>query len=197
MAAWVAPAVSVAWVPWEALRLPTSPVVPVVSVAQAEQVVWPLPVEPVDPTGLAGQGMRVAQLPRVSCQRAVALALPEPVVPWHLAEPSAAVELQAVPAQLALPVQPVAVGHEAVGVPRVPSHLEQPAELGHSEPLEHLALLERSELQGRWVLLERWVPKKHPGPWEPQVAWECLAGLARWVRKGNSVQKVEWAPPEH
>ena len=27
----------------------------------------------------------------------------------------------------------------------MPSHLEQPAELGHSEPLEHLALLERSE----------------------------------------------------
>ena len=61
-----------------------APVVPVVSVAQ---VVWPLPVEPVDPTGLAGQGMRVAQLPRVSCQRAVALAQQEP---------SAAVELQVV-----------------------------------------------------------------------------------------------------
>lgn len=132
--------------------MPMAPVVPVVSVAQ---VVWPLPVEPVDPTGLAGQGMRVAQLPRVSCQRAVALALPEPVVPWHLAEPSAAVELQVVSAQLVLAVQPVAAGHEAAGVPRVPSHLEQPAELGHSEPLEHLALLERSELQGRWVLLER------------------------------------------
>lgn len=112
-----------------------APVVPVVSVAQ---VVWPLPVEPVDPTGLAGQGMRVAQLPRVSCQRAVALALPEPVVPWHLAEPSAAVELQVVSAQLVLAVQPVAAGHEAAGVPRLPSH---------SEPLEHLALLERSELQ--------------------------------------------------
>ncbi|MDK4276719.1 hypothetical protein QPX37_11215 [Corynebacterium accolens] len=124
-----------AWGPWEALRLPMAPVVPVVSVAQ---VVWPLPVEPVDPTGLAGQGMRVAQLPRVSCQRAVALALPEPVVPWHLAEPSAAVELQVVSAQLVLAVQPVAAGHEAAGVPRLPSH---------SEPLEHLALLERSELQ--------------------------------------------------
>ena len=124
--------------------MPTSPVVsvastmPVERVERVEQVVWPLPVEPVDPTGLAGQGMRVAQLPRVSCQRAVALALPELVVPWHLAEPSAAVELQAVPAQLALPVQPVAAGHVAAGVPRVPSH---------SEPLEHLALLERSELQ--------------------------------------------------
>ena len=104
--------------------MPMAPVVSVVSVAQAEQVVWPLPVEPVDPTGLAGQGMRVAQLPRVSCQRAVALALPEPVVPWHLAEPSAAVELQAVPAQLALPVQPVAAGHVAAGVPRLPSHSE-------------------------------------------------------------------------
>lgn len=168
MAARVAPAVPVAWVPWEALRLPTSPVVPVVQAAstmpveRVEQVVGPLPVEPVDPTGLAGQGMRVAQLPRVSCQRAVALALPEPVVPWHLAEPSAAVELQAVPAQLALPVQPVAAGHVAAGVPRVPSHLEQPAELGHSEPLEHLALLERSEPPGCWV------PRKNLGRQEQQ-----------------------------
>lgn len=106
-------------------------------------------------------------------------------MPRQRAEPSVAVELQVVAVQLALPVQPVAAGHEAVGVPRVPSHLEQPAELGHSEPQEHL------------VLLERWVPKKHPGPWEPQVAWERLVGLARWARKGHSVQKVEWAPPEH
>lgn len=99
--AWVALAVSVAWVPWEALRLPMAPAVRTVPVAQAEQAAWPLPVEPVepvDPTGLAGQGMRVSQLPRVSCQRAVALALPEPVVPWHLAEPSAAVELLVVAA---------------------------------------------------------------------------------------------------
>lgn len=95
---WVAPAVSVAWVPWEALRLPMAPVVPVVSVVSVAQVVWPLPVEPVDPTGLAGQGMRVAQLPRVSCQRAVALALQEPLVPWQRVEPSVAVELPAVPA---------------------------------------------------------------------------------------------------
>lgn len=138
---------------------------PVVSVVSVAQVVWPLPVEPVDPTGLAGQGVqavRVAQLPRVSCQRAVALALPEPVVPWHLAEPSAAVELQVVSAQLVLAVQPVAAGHEAAGVPRVPSHLEQPAELGHSEPLEHLALLERSEPPGRWV------PRKNLGRQEQQ-----------------------------
>lgn len=57
MAAWVAPAVSVAWVPWEALCLPTSPVVSVAStmpVERVEQVVWPLPVEPVDPTGSVG-----------------------------------------------------------------------------------------------------------------------------------------------
>ena len=69
-----------------------APVVPVVSVAQ---VVWPLPV---DPTGLAGQGMRVAQLPRVSCQRAVALAQQEPLVPWQRAKPLAAVELLVVAA---------------------------------------------------------------------------------------------------
>lgn len=75
-----------------------APVVPVVSVVSVAQVVWPLPVEPVDPTGLAGQGMRVAQLPRVSCQRAVALALQEPLVPWQRVEPSVAVELPAVPA---------------------------------------------------------------------------------------------------
>lgn len=144
--------------------MPASPVVPVAQaastmpVAQAEQAAWTMPVEPVDPTGLAGQGVqavRVALLLRGSCQRAVALVLPELVVPWKRVEPPAAVELQVVSAQLALPVQPVAAGYEAVGVPRVPSHLEQPAELGHSEPLEHLALLERSELQGRWVLLER------------------------------------------
>lgn len=92
---------------------------------------------------------RVALLLRVSCQRAVALALQEPLVPWQRVEPSVAVELLVVAVQTGLGVQRVAVGHEAVGVPRVPSHLEQPAELGHSEPLEHLALLERSELQGR------------------------------------------------
>lgn len=157
-AAWVAPAVPVAWVPWEALRLPTSPVVPV---AQAEQAAWTMPV---DPTGLEGQGMRVARaalLLRVSCQRAVALALPEPVVPWHLAEPSAAVELQVVSAQLALPVQPVAAGHEAAGAPRVPWHLEQLAESEHLELPGYLVLLERSELQGCWV------PKEHSEPLGP------------------------------
>lgn len=99
---------------------------------------------------------RVALLLRVSCQRAVALALPEPVVPWHLAEPSAAVEL------LVVAVQRVAAGHEVAGVLRVPSHLEQPAELGHSEPLEHLALLERSEPPGCWV------PRKNLGRQEQQ-----------------------------
>lgn len=124
--AWVALAVSVAWVPWEALRLPTSPVVPVAQaastmpVAQAEQAAWTMPVEP------EAQVARQVPMLRVSCQRAVALA-----------------------------------------------------------QQEHL------------VLLERWVPKKHPGPWEPQVAWERLVGLVRWARKGHSVQKVEWAPPEH
>lgn len=132
--------------------MPTSPVVSVeqaastMPVERVEQVVWPLPVEPVepvDPTGSEGQGVqtvRVALLLRVSCRRAVALALPEP---------SAAVELQVVAAQLALPVQPVAAGHEAAGALRVPSHLEQPAESEHLEPQEHLVLLERSELQGR------------------------------------------------
>lgn len=123
------------------------------------------PVEPVDPTGLAGQGVqavRVALLLRGSCQRAVALVLPELVVPWQRVEPPAAVELQMVSAQLALPVQPVAAGHVAAGVPRVPSHLEQPAELGHSEPLEHLALLERSEPPGCWV------PRKNLGRQEQQ-----------------------------
>lgn len=138
--------------------MPTSPVVPAgqaastMPVERVEQVVWTLPVEPVDPTGLAGQGMRAARMAlllRVSCQRAVALALQEPLVPWQRVEPSVAVELLVVAVQTGLAVQRVAVGHEAVGVPRVPSHLEQPAELGHSEPLEHLALLERSELQGR------------------------------------------------
>lgn len=86
---------------------------------------------------------RVALLLRVSCQRAVALTQQEPLVPWQRAKPLAAVEL------LVVAVQRVAAGHEAAGVLRVPLHLEQPAELGHSEPLEHLALLERSELQGR------------------------------------------------
>ena len=149
---WVAPAVSVAWVPWEALRLPTSPVVPVVQAAST------MPVEPVDPTGLAGQGVRavrVALMLRGSCQRAVALVLPELVVPWQRVEPPAAVELQVVSAQLALPVQPVAAGHEAAGAPRVPWHLEQLAESEHLELPGYLVLLERSELQGRWVLLER------------------------------------------
>ena len=144
--------------------MPTSPVVPVAQAAstmpveRVEQVVGPLPVEPVDPTGLAGQGVqavRVALLLRGSCQRAVALVLPELVVPWQRVEPPAAVELQVVSAQLALPVQPVAAGHEAAGAPRVPSHLEQPAEL------EHLALLERSEPPGCWV------PKEHSEPLGP------------------------------
>lgn len=135
---WVAPAVSVAWVPWEALRLPTSPVVPV---AQAEQVVWTMPVEPVE------QVAREVLLLRVSRRRAVAWVPWEALVPRQRAEPSVAVELQVVAVQPVLVMQREAAGHEAVGVPRVPSHLEQPAELGHSEPLEHLALLERSELQ--------------------------------------------------
>ena len=153
--AWVAPAVSVAWVSWEALRLPASPVVPV---AQAEQAAWTMPVEPVASVKRAGlmrlvesaepeaQVARQVPMLRVSCQRAVALAQQEPLVPWQrakplvAAEPSAAVELQVVSAQLVLAVQPVAAGHEAAGVPRLPSH---------SEPLEHL------ELQGRCV------PKKN------------------------------------
>lgn len=41
---------------------------------------------------------RVALLLQVSCQRAVALALQEPLVPWQRVEPSVAVELPAVPA---------------------------------------------------------------------------------------------------
>lgn len=86
---------------------------------------------------------RVALLLRVSCQRAVALAQQEPLVPWQRAKPLAAVEL------LVVAVQRVAAGHEVVGVPRVPSHLEQPAESEQLEPQEHLVLLERSELQGR------------------------------------------------
>lgn len=127
-----------AWGPWEALRLPTSPVVPV---AQAEQVVWTMPVEP------EAQVAREVLLLRVSRRRAVAWVPWEALVPRQRAEPSVAVELQVVAVQPVLVMQREAAGHEAVGVPRVPSHLEQPAELGHSEPLEHLALLERSELQ--------------------------------------------------
>lgn len=162
MAARVAPAVPVAWVPWEALRLPASPVVPV---AQAEQVVWTMPVEPVEqvvwplPVERAGlmrlvesaepeaQVAREVLLLRVSRRRAVAWVPWEALVPRQRAEPSVAVELQVVAVQPVLVMQREAAGHEAVGVPRVPSHLEQPAELGHSEPLEHLVLLERSELQ--------------------------------------------------
>ena len=113
MAARVAPAVPVAWVPWEALRLPASPVVPV---AQAEQVVWTMPVEPVaqvvwplpvERTGLMrlvesaepeAQVARQVPMLRVSCQRAVALAQQEPLVPWQRAKPLAAVELLVVAA---------------------------------------------------------------------------------------------------
>lgn len=115
-AAWVAPAVSVAWVPWEALRLPTSPVVPVVQAAstlpveRVEQVVGPLPVEPVASVKRAGlmrlvesaepeaQVARQVPMLRVSCQRAVALAQQEPLVPWQRAKPLAAVELLVVAA---------------------------------------------------------------------------------------------------
>ena len=156
--------------------MPTSPVVSVAStmpVERVEQVVWPLPVEPVEqvvwplPVERAGlmrlvesaepeaQVAREVLLLRVSRRRAVAWVPWEALVPRQRAEPSVAVELQVVAVQPVLVMQREAAGHEAVGVPRVPSHLEQPAELGHSEPLEHLALLERSELQGRWVLLER------------------------------------------
>ena len=71
---------------------------PMAPVVQAEWMARTARTMPVEPAGLA------AQLPRVFCQPAVALALPEPVVPWHLAEPSAAVELQV------LAVQPVAAG---------------------------------------------------------------------------------------
>ena len=77
----VASAVPVALGPWEPLRFPMTPVVP------AERAAWPMPAEP---AGL------VAPLPRVSCQPAVVLALLEPVAPWQLAEPLAAVELQVV-----------------------------------------------------------------------------------------------------
>lgn len=96
--AWVALAVSVAWVPWEALRLPTSPVVPVAQaastmpVAQAEQAAWTMPVEP------EAQVARQVPMLRVSCQRAVALAQQEPLVPWQRAKPLAAVELLVVAA---------------------------------------------------------------------------------------------------
>ena len=113
---WVALAVSVAWVPWEALRLPTSPVVPVAQaastmpVAQAEQAAWTMPVEPVASVKRAGlmrlvesaepeaQVAREVLLLRVSRRRAVAWVPWEALVPWQRAEPSVAVELQVVAA---------------------------------------------------------------------------------------------------
>ena len=128
------------------LMAPAVPVEPEASVERAGLVRL---VESAEPEA---QVAREVLLLRVSCRHAVALALQEPLVPWQRAEPLAAVEL------LVVAVQREAAGHEAVGMPRVPSHLEQPAELGHSEPPEHLALLERSEPPGRWV------PKKHLGP---------------------------------
>lgn len=52
------------------------------------------PVVPAEWTARTMPAELVAPLPRVSCQSAVALALLEPVAPWQLAEPLAAVELQ-------------------------------------------------------------------------------------------------------
>lgn len=77
---------------------------PMAPVVQAEWMARTARTMPVEPAGLA------AQLPRVFCQPAVALALPEPVVPWQLADPLAVVELQVVPAQLVLAMQRVAAG---------------------------------------------------------------------------------------
>jgi hypothetical protein len=73
-------------------------------VVQAEWMARMARTMPAEPAGLA------AQLPRVSCQPAVALALLESVVPGQLVEPLAAVELQVVPAQLVLAMQRVAAG---------------------------------------------------------------------------------------
>lgn len=96
--------------------MPTSPVVPVAQaastmpVAQAEQAAWTMPVEPVASVKRAGlmrlvesaepeaQVARQVPMLRVSCQRAVALAQQEPLVPWQRAKPLAAVELLVVAA---------------------------------------------------------------------------------------------------
>ena len=99
--AWVALAVSVAWVPWEALRLPTSPVVPVAQAAST------MPVASVKRAGLMrlvesaepeAQVARQVLLLRVSCRRAVAWVPWEALVPWQRAKPLAAVELLVVAA---------------------------------------------------------------------------------------------------
>lgn len=158
----MASVVPVAWVAWEPLRLPMAPLVLAVQVerevqaalearearmmraARAEQEVWALPL------ALGEQAAREVPLLWVCCQRAVALALLEPVESAQRAEPSAAVEWQR-------PWGPQAAWERSVGVarwaPQEPVVQRGQQYQGLGVPLERRALWERRmplERRARW-----------------------------------------------